>query len=294
MTSKLTFIINPVAGPGNNLLFWNKLAKKLKQNNISFRAKFTKHRNHAAKLAFKRLKKDTKAIIVSVGGDGIFNEVASALVNSQATLAHVPRGSGNGLARMLKLKAKRNGIINYLTKGRVELIDTGQVNNQHFFCTAGFGLDALVAHRFVQSKSRGFKNYILYTICTYLNYKGVSASFEIDGETFEGDYFMVTFANANQFGNNAFIAPQAQLNDGLLDVTIIRPFARIYVPFVVLGLFGKFIHRFSFVETRKVKSATINKLSQNYFHRDGDVSQVMLPAKIYLNPKALQILIPSR
>jgi YegS/Rv2252/BmrU family lipid kinase len=293
MARKLTFIINPIAGPGNNLLFWDKLAKQLKKNNIRFRTKITKRQNHAAKLAIKRVKKEKKAGIVSVGGDGTFNEVASTLVNSETTLAHIPRGSGNGLARMLKIPAKRKNIVRYLTKGKAKLIDAGKVYNQYFFCTAGFGFDALISHHFANSKSRGLKSYIFHTFKTLLDYQGVSANFELDGEAMEGDFFTVTFANANQFGNNAFIAPKAELDDGWLDVTIIRKFPRIYLPLVAMALFGKFIHKFSFVEIRKVKSANITQLSQNYFHRDGDISEVVFPAKINVVPKALRILIPG-
>ncbi len=292
MAQKLTFIINPVAGPGNNLEFWNKLARQLKKNKIRFRAKFTKRQNHAAKLALKRLKKESDASIVSVGGDGTFNEVASALVGSQTTLAHVPRGSGNGLARMLKIPGKGNRLISYLKSGRTELIDMGKANEKSFFCTAGFGLDALIAQRFTHSQTRGFKSYIFYVLKSFLRYDGVIANFTLDDEPFEGRFFTVTFANANQFGNNAFIAPRAQLNDGLLNVTIIKPFARILTPFVALALFGKFIHRLPFVETRKVKSARILSLSEECFHRDGDSDKVALPINIQVIPKALRIRTP--
>lgn len=293
MNRSFKFIVNPVAGPRDNLKYWRSLSKVLLERGIGFKAKITKKQGHATEWAVRRVEKGNDAMIVSVGGDGTFNEVASVLVNTPLQMAHIPRGSGNGLARMLKIPSRPQEIATYLEKGSVKSIDSGKLNDHFFFCTAGFGFDALIAHHFSQSKSRGLKSYVFYVLKTFFEYRGVEASFQLDSEDFSGRFFTVTFANANQYGNNAFIAPGADLQDGLLDVTLIRPFPKIATPLVVAALFTRQIHRFPFVETRKVKAAHIQKVSELFFHIDGDAIQPGLPVKISVLPAALQLLVPE-
>ena len=164
MERTFKFVVNPVAGPGNNLSYWRSLNTTLLQNGIQFKSKITKREGHATRWATKRVKKGTDSVIVSVGGDGTFNEVASVLVNSPLQMAHIPRGSGNGLARMLHIPSKIKKIPAYLMEGQPVKIDAGSFNNHYFFCTAGFGFDALIAHHFSTSKTRGFKSYVLLVL----------------------------------------------------------------------------------------------------------------------------------
>jgi len=294
MAQKLTFIINPIAGPRDNLKYWKALKKLLKKRNIPFRAKFTKRKEHATRLAFKRMKKEADAVLVSIGGDGTFNEVATALVKTEASLAHIPRGSGNGLARMLNIPVSLRKVPGYLVNGTVKSIDAGKIGEEYFFCTAGFGFDALIAHHFENSDSRGLKSYILYVFKVFFGYNGLDADFELDDERFSGRFFTVTIANANQYGNNAFIAPEAKVDDGLLDVTIIRPFPKLLTPLMAIALFGKSLHKLPYVETRKVRKMIINEVESSHFHRDGDAEKRTWPAEIEVVPSVLKILVPPK
>jgi len=294
MKRTFRFIINPIAGPKDNLEFWNSLKQILLDNDVSFKKKISKRPGHATKWTDKRVEKGTESIVVSMGGDGTFNEVASSLVNSGLQMAHIPRGSGNGLARMLKIPSKLKKIPDYLKNGVPIQIDCGKLNDLNFFCTAGFGFDALVAHHFSTSKTRGLKSYVLYTLKSYFNYKGVDAEIELDGVKKTGRFFTLTVANANQYGNNAFIAPEADLQDGLLDVTMIRPFPKWMAPVVALALFGKWIHKFSFVEVQRISKLEIKSLSSSYFHRDGEAEQHELPVTIEVMPGALQLLVNKK
>lgn len=287
-----TFIINPIAGPGNNRKYWSALRKRLKKRGISFRVKYTKHSDHATRLAIKRLKKEKDPLIVSVGGDGTFNEVASAIVGSEAILAHIPRGSGNGLARMLKLPGKTRKVPGYLLKGTPKNIDAGKINDRYFFCAAGFGFDALVAHHFSKGQHRGLTGYVLQIVKLFFRYKGIEAAFETDDEKHSGRYFMVSIANANQMGNNAYIAPDAKLDDGYLNVTLVRPFPLYYAPIMALALFGKFLNKMPFVEMQKVKTVCIKKIDSPLFHLDGEATILEFPAEIKITESALRILVP--
>jgi YegS/Rv2252/BmrU family lipid kinase len=292
MKRKYEFIVNPVAGPKNNIRYFKQLKAELRERGIPFDSKKTKRAGHAPKLVRKRLQK-RKAVIVSVGGDGTFNEAASVLVGTSREMAHIPRGSGNGLARMLKIPNRVSRIADYLESGKAKAIDVGKINDDHFFCTCGFGFDALIAHHFEGSEKRGLKGYVGYVLKSFFNFKGIDARFSLDGENFSGKYFAVTIANADQYGNDAFIAPEADLEDGLLDVTMIKPFPLWYTPVLAVALFGKWIHKSRYVETRKVREVEVQAMSKPFFHADGDVYALQLPARITVLPKGLNLLVPS-
>lgn len=291
MERTFEFIVNPIAGPKDNIRYFKQLKGRLREAGIAFDSKKTKRAGHAPKLVQKRLDR-SEAVIVSVGGDGTFNEVASVMVDSERPMAHIPRGSGNGLARMLKIPGAIAKIPDYLKHGVSRQIDVGKINNNYFFCTCGFGFDALIAHHFATSKQRGLKSYVWYVLKAFFNFKGIEAEFVLDGEPVRGRYFAVTIANANQYGNDAFIAPEADLQDELLDVTMIRPFPLWYTPVMGIALFGKWIHKTRYVETRKVRRVEINAVSSPWFHCDGDVYQPEFPTRISVLPQALRLLVP--
>lgn len=293
MERRYEFIVNPVAGPHNNIQYFKRLKVELRKRGILFDSKKTKRAGHAPKLVRKRIARP-EVVIVSVGGDGTFNEAASVLVGTNREMAHIPRGSGNGLARMLKIPREIGKIADYLQAGVSKAIDVGTINGDNFFCTCGFGFDALIAHDFDGCEKRGLKGYVNYVAKSFFKFKGVEARFTLDGELYQGTYFAVTIANANQYGNDAFIAPKADLEDGLLDVTMIKPFPVWYAPFLGIALFGKYIHKSRYVETRKVRVVEIQSISNPYFHSDGDVYQLKLPATITVHPKALKLIVPSR
>jgi diacylglycerol kinase (ATP) len=194
---------------------------------------------------------------------------------------------------MLRIPRKPCRIPGYLKNGQPKSIDVGKVNDSYFFCTFGFGFDALIAHRFAESKSRGLKTYVLEVLRAFIGYKGVEARFLADGEEYGGKFFSVTLSNANQFGNNAFIAPFADLQDGLLDLTVIRPFPKIAAPLIGLALFGKFIHLMPFTEIRKVKTVEIFSAAELRFHRDGDACVPDFPVQVSVLPDALSVLVPG-
>ena len=292
MERKYEFIVNPVAGPKDNVKYFKRLKGCLKERGINFSSKKTKRAGHAPKLVKKRLEK-SGAVIVSVGGDGTFNEAASVLVGTSREMAHIPRGSGNGLARMLNIPSKIERIPDYLENGVARSIDVGQINDDYFFCTCGFGFDALIAHEFSDSTTRGLWTYVTSVFKKFWRFRGVEASFKLDEQEYKGKYFVVTFANANQFGNDAFIAPDAILDDGWLNVTMIHPFPIYYTPVMIYALFRKRIHKLPYVETKKVKTAEVRSVSSPYFHCDGDVYNTDLPVKITVQEKALNLLQPK-
>ncbi len=288
---KISLIINPIAGGRDNKRFASQLALMLRKYNWKVEQHITSEEGHAHQIA-TAMRKNRSTLIASVGGDGTFNEIASALTESKAPLALIPCGSGNGLAHMVGISGLPRRILTYLDKGSFSQIDVGTVNEHNFFCSCGFGFDALVAHSFAKSRKRGIKSYIESTVQKAINYEGVNAEFTLDGKLFKGEFMLVTIANANQYGNNAFIAPNAKVDDGWLDVTIVRKFPKVLAGAVALSLFAKQIHQFKFVETYRVKEVEILYVSSPMFHRDGEHYNIDFPTKISIKPAALNLLLP--
>ena len=120
-----------------------------------------------------------------------------------------------------------------------------------FFCTCGSGFDALIGHLFAQTKVRGFLTYVKLSLKAYKDYTPLSyrLSFGSRLNSKNGEAFVVNIANNKQFGNNAYIAPHANLMDGLFTVTIIKPFKWYNIPYMAYSLFFKQMHKNKFVET---------------------------------------------
>lgn len=289
---KLCFIVNPIAGNGKNKDYCSDLMDEMKASEVELQCIDTQHPGHGAEIA-KEYAKSASVTLVSVGGDGTFNEIASSLVRSKAQLAIIPRGSGNGLARMIKVPERKKEQARYIINGKTQQIDAGRVNDKLFFTTCGFGFDAHIAAIFNKGKLRGGQRYVQSILKQILTYNPVEADFTIDEKHYKGKYFLVTFSNANQYGNNAYIAPDADLCDGKLHATIIHPFPQVLAPVMTTALLGGFINKMPFVETIPMKHAHINHVSSNIFHCDGESLEMTYPSTVNVLHKAIRLIVPK-
>ena len=246
----IRIIINPVSGTDAARGRAKKVVLALEEE-FKIKGIKTEYAGHATELA-KQAVNDGVELVVAVGGDGTVNEIASALVGTETALIIVGTGSGNGLARdlgMFGLSTKQ--IIERIKENKSYRIDCGEVLGRKFFCTCGSGFDALIGHLFAQTKVRGFLTYVKLSLKAYKDYTPLSyrLSFASRIESKNGEAFVVNIANNKQFGNNAYIAPHANLMDGLFTVTIIKPFKWYNIPYMAYSLFFKQMHKNKFVET---------------------------------------------
>lgn len=245
---KISIIVNPVSGTDAA----RKRAKKVilaLEEEFNIKGIKTERAGHATELA-RQAVNDGVEIVVAVGGDGTVNEIASALVGTETALIIVGTGSGNGLARdlgMFGLSTKK--IIERIKENKSYRIDCGEVLGRKFFCTCGSGFDALIGHLFAQTKVRGFLTYIKLSLKAYINYKPQTYTLRTENGDTTHEAFVLNIANNKQFGNNAYIAPMANLQDGLFTVTIIKPFKWYNIPYMAYSLFFKKMHTNKFVET---------------------------------------------
>ena len=282
---KLLFIVNPLSGGIDKKELLKKIERKIRH---SFDVAFTERPGHATQLA----RQSDADIVVAVGGDGTVNEVAGGLIGSGKVLAIVPCGSGDGLALHMGISRKVRRAVKTLNHGIITDMDCALLDGKPFFCTAGVGLDADVAWQFASKSKRGVWGYIALARKLWKHYRPQTYTIHIDGQELTTPAVMVTVANADQWGNQARIAPLASVQDGLLNLVIVKPFSTWEIPFLAAKLMTGRAHKSRRVQTIEGKSIVIDRLAPGPVHMDGDPFRMGTHLEIKVVPNALRVLIP--
>ena len=293
MKIKIAFIINPNSGTTDKKNLTNLIASSLSLELFAFEIAFTQYRGHGTELA-KYFISQGFMYIVAVGGDGTVNEVAKSVIHTQAVLGIIPIGSGNGLARHLGIPMNPQKAIEMLNVSEAIYMDYGLVNDRPFFCTCGTGFDAYVSTEFAKGKKRGIMSYLEKIITGYFSYK--SQQYHLSGEGIElsAKAFVLTFANASQWGNNAYIAPQASVQDGKLDISIMSKFPIVAIPTLAIQLFAKNIDKDLFMTTLRTKSVTLVREEAGPFHYDGEPYEEGKEISVTVVEDGLKVLVKKR
>lgn len=282
------FVMNPKSGtttPAQK----NKITSLVgKQSNAKLF--FTEYSGHATEIAHQAVKEGIQKVI-AVGGDGTVNEVARGLVNSATALGIVPIGSGNGLARHLKIPLKIDKAIQFALSSSISAIDVCFLNEIPFFCTAGVGFDAFVANEFAQQNSRGLKTYAKMSLKSFRAYKPESYQLEVEDSLEIKNAFSITFANATQYGNNALISPKSKIDDGLIEMVVLKPFPFGAAPIIGVRLFRGTLPNSRYIETASNTEFTLKSEENLLIHYDGEPLQLTTNIlKVTLKPKALKVI----
>ena len=290
--TEIVFIINPIAGVQKYSNIEDLLMEYLSPVWKPVFVK-TRQQGHAQQIVLAYLTKGVKNF-VAVGGDGTVSEVAAIVCKSNATLGIIPCGSGNGLARTLNIPLKIGDSVACINSKITRKIDVGTISNKYFFCTCGVGFDARIAKKFAKQNTRGLKTYIKTTLKEYFKYKPKTYKLKIDGEKYNRKAFLITIANAGQYGNNVYIAPKSEIDDGFLEVCIIKPFPLVISVFIGIRLFTKFIHGSKYLETVRGRKIEFRNIKNRQFHIDGDPIKLKGPVHINIIPKALKVFAPKK
>ncbi|RYU89472.1 diacylglycerol kinase family lipid kinase [Mucilaginibacter terrigena] len=290
MKRKALFIINPVSGGKKKDGVPELVEKYLDPTVFEYDIEFTTGIFHAHDLA--RAAVGEYEVIVAVGGDGTVNEVASAIAGTDTVLGIMPYGSGNGLARFLGIPMDAAEALKTMNFGRTISIDAGKMNGQWFFNMAGMGFDAHISHVFANgSEKRGFVSYFKSSIKEISNYQSKTYHVEIDGVPYDREAFMLSMANSSQYGNNAHVSPHASVQDGMLDVCIIKPFPLWRFPEMGLRMFTKSADSSKYVEIIKGKNIHITRQQEGPIHLDGEPQVAGTDIKIEVVPGALNVIV---
>lgn len=289
----ISFIVNPNSGTQSKSQILRMVEDRIDHEKYDFQIIHTKQAGHAREIA-TQLAREGQFAAVAIGGDGTVNEVAQGLIGSNTALGIIPCGSGNGLARHLQIGLTPKKAIDVINNGLVREMDYGTINDQHFFCTCGVGFDAFVSLRFSESGKRGPLTYIEQTLRESLSYAPETYELTIDNNTTKSyKAYLIACGNAAQYGNNAYIAPKATLNDGLLDVTVLCPFTLLDVPSLALQLFTKTIDQNNHIKTFRCKSIHIKRKSPGVVHFDGDPIEMGTDLDVNIIHAGLHVIVPD-
>lgn len=287
MQQKIAFVINPNAGV------------KKKINSIEFiKTHFPKQISYDFivwknkddfELVKQQILEGNYSIVVACGGDGTVNQVASVVAHTTMALGIFPLGSGNGLARSNKIPLDLHKALQIIERAQIKKIDGALLNDHPFFCTAGIGFDAHIANEFATSTKRGFITYFKTTVKEFFGYTPHDYKITIDGRTIETKAFLITVANAGQWGNDVYIAPEAELNDGILNVSVLKPFSKFVMPIIAIKLFSKKIHTSNYLIPEKGQQIAIEFTGELPVHFDGEPILVKDKLSISIMPLALNV-----
>ena len=301
----IAFIINPVSGSKETQNAKKKLPKLIMQTldaeqwlpNIAF----TEYAGHATEMAYQYARMGFDAV-VAVGGDGTVNEVAKGLVKSyqqsgisrQTALGIIPMGSGNGFARHLNIPIRPQKALEMINHSEPISVDYGLANGKLFVSTCGTGFDAVVADNFAASNKRGFMTYVQNAIKEAFSYQPQNYHIVGDGIDVTHKAFLITFANANQWGYEALIAPKASVQDGKMDIMLMSSHAILGSASLALRLFAGSIDDSHFMDTIRAKEVTLEREEAAPFHIDGDPVEMEKNIHIQIIPDGMRVLVEKR
>ena len=252
----------------------------------------TERPGHATELAWRALETGCR-LVVAIGGDGTMNEVAAALVGTDAALGLVPCGSGNGLGRHLGIPGPGKGAFRALLAGHTRLIDTGLAAGHPFFNAMGLGFDAEISARFNALGSRGLQAYASTALKTLLGYRPQHYTIRTDGGMpLSTRAFLVAIANSDQYGNDCYIAPSARVDDGLFDLTLVRRLNFFNALPLAERLFTKRIDGSPSVLRLRAPRFVIERVANGPIHTDGEVRDCGREVEVRVRPASLRVAVP--
>lgn len=299
MARKFLFFINPVSGTKNKLQLEKKIIKKCNERNTGFEILLTaKDANYS--FLREKIRKEAITDIIVCGGDGTLNPIIGSLLNTPINFGIIPMGSGNGLAFAAKIPSGIDKAFDVIFKGKALCVDAFFINGNVSCMLCGIGFDAQVAYDFSLQKKRGLGSYIRQSVKNFFSAVAYPFEVEINDTAFEVDAFLICIANGNQFGNNFTIAPKASLNDGFIDIIIVKKMNKLRVIWAVLKQMktGK-LTMFSEQNLSKKsvlylqdKKMRIHNKSKAPLHIDGDPAPTSEYFDIEILPSAFRLIQP--
>ncbi|MBR4571967.1 MAG: YegS/Rv2252/BmrU family lipid kinase [Prevotella sp.] len=288
---RIVFIINPISGTGSKEAIPSLIERHIDRERYDAELYFTEYAGHAYEMA-TQYKDEGADMVVAVGGDGTVNEVARGLIDSQTALGIIPCGSGNGLARHLMLPMNVKGALDVINTGLIHELDYGMIDGHPFFCTCGMGFDAFISKKFADAGKRGMLTYLENVLMEGLKYEPETYELTLDGNDTEPyQAFLLSVANASQYGNDAYIAPQASMSDGLLDVVIMEPFDIFEAPQVGIELMNKTMDKNSKIRCFKAKDILIHRKNPGVIHYDGDPIEAGTELHVTIHNKGIKVVV---
>jgi len=288
-------ILNPVAGKGKVQKTYQIIKSELEKRGITSAYELSSKKGEIKRLSFKCVERGYERVIIC-GGDGTVHEVMQGLVNTDVVLGIIPLGTGNDLGRTLGIKKDIPFACSVIEKGQEKRIDVARVNGDNFFAGVGaMGFDSEVAALAEQFKSfaPGILIYILAILAKLLTYKFKRLKLRFNDEEYNGEVLLAAFGNSRFYGGGIKITPQAKIDDGILDLCVIKRLSKLKLLFFLPTVYkGNHIH-FPEVNLYRAKKIAVESDTLLNLYGDGEfVSHT--PLSIEVIPQALKVIVPSR
>ena len=285
-------LANPIAGRGRARRFAERAALQLQQGGIPVELHYTHQKGHGYQLAAQAVSEGVETVAVC-GGDGTLSEVVPALLNTSTTLGLLPFGTANDFARGLGLPRTLSKAVQTLVEGRAAPIDLGRCGDRYFSTVAAYGFDAEVSEAMEagQASLGGTAGYVLQALRHLRRFTPPQTTLSGSFGRFEGPVFLVASANTRSYGGGMQIAPNADPQDGLLDVCIIEPLTYAQALYLLPSVFlGRHIHHPS-VHIVRTEALEISGETERLFSADGEHCGTT-PLRVTSVPKALHVILP--
>ena len=285
-------LANPLAGQGRARRFAERSALRLQRERIPVELHYTNQKGHGYKLAQQAVAQCVETVAVC-GGDGTLSEVIPALLNTSTALGILPFGTANDFARGLGVPRTLNEAIRVLVQGYVTYIDVGRCGDRYFSTVAAYGFDAEVSAAMEAGHAPlgGTAGYVLQALRHLQHYTPPQTILRGSFGRFEGPVFLVASANTRSYGGGMQIAPNANPQDGLLDVCIVKPLtyrqALCLLPSVFLG---RHIHHPS-VHIVRTDTLEISGENERLLSADGEYFGTT-PLTLTAVSNALRVVLP--
>lgn len=290
----MAFIINPKAGRGKTLKAWRMIEPALQASGRSYRVHFTRFKGDGTNIS-EQLRANGAELIVGMGGDGTLLEVVNGLDFKKNIFGIIPAGTGNGFRRSVGISGDCFQAYLGLSKWEPKRIDLGVINGIYFLNVAGFGFDAAVAKQAtVDSKLlKGYPAFVYAAFAQLATFGSFPSTVSHDDCTrVEKKTFLAVISNGRYYGGRLCIAPQARLDDGKLDLLVIRKADPVTTTALGLKAFFKKHMGHKALYSAACEEVTVHADASIPVHIDGEVLGT-LPAKIGVAPGVLQVLAPS-
>ncbi len=288
------FIINPKAGKGFVTRLPERIHAVFRGRGLRYEIALTEHKGHGLELSRRALIAGfTK--IVAAGGDGTIREAAEPLITKTASLGILPCGSGNGLARNLYMPLDPERALQGLLEWPARKIDVGLANGRPFLCSAGVGLDAEVARAFNarQDGRRGIFPYVYHAARAFFRYSPAMVTVKSKGIRREFSPMIVAVLNGQQYGGGAKAAPDAYIDDGLLNLVVVKKAGILRTLRAIPALFnGGLLRHKDLVTTDAASGIEIGFPPGAAYHLDGEDFTGDGTLRISVLHRALSVIAP--
>jgi diacylglycerol kinase (ATP) len=299
MRRKILYCMNPISGTGSKAPVKELIIHATEAEGIEYAIIAT---NREGDYAFLREKISAEQItdIVIAGGDGTVSQVVASLMGVDVRIGIIPLGSGNGLAFAAKIPKEPAKALSVVFHGTDSWVDGFYINEQFSCMLCGLGFDAQVAHDFAKEKKRGLITYVKLCIKNYLIASIYPFEIITGNQQIQADAYFVSIANSNQFGNQFTIAPHASLNDGLLDIVVVKKMNKFIL---LLSILRQIMGKNSLEDVNeKLKpkniryfqsgELTIHNTSLAPLHIDGEPAETSASFKVKIIPNCFRLIQP--